>query len=126
MFPSCDGFVLFDILNGDLSLLKEFDTALIFRVSTEFSRTDWRKVFCRLSKSNIKNIIFIPTEIADLRLIISEYKKHILNKIYGNKDIFCGYYYSLSEFKKFWFGYYEIDRLYRLGNNNGIFVLKLV
>lgn len=107
-------------------MLKEFDTALIFRVSTEFSRTDWRKVFCRLSKSNIKNIIFIPTEIADLRLIISEYKKHILNKIYGNKDIFCGYYYSLSEFKKFWFGYYEIDRLYRLGNNNGIFVLKLV
>ena len=83
------------------------------------------KIFLKLRCAGIKRIIFIPTEVVDIKLICSELKLYLYNIIRKRDDVFCGYYYTLKEFYKFWDKTYYTKNVYRIENNNLCFVLQV-
>ncbi len=128
VFTECDRFSTFDLLNGDYAELENEDVVIINRLSTEFSKRQWKEIFEKLYDSNIRNILYIPTEILDLRMIIAEKRNTLTNVLQGRKNIFCGWMYTRREFTSFFHGkskenLYMVVHAYRL-NNNAVFELK--
>ena len=106
-FLQCDEFLPLD-LSSDISVLNKYDIVLMYRISTEFSFREWRRVFKKLYKNGTKHIIFVPTEIATVKDLINEYSIHFAHVLKGKKDTFCGWKYSENEFLKMMSGYYKV------------------
>lgn len=123
VFKKCNSFLLYDMLNGNPTVINSYDLAIMFRLSTEFSINEWKRVFKKIHEARINNIVFIPTEVADLRLFYHEVGNHIYRRIKRIDDVFCGYCYTIKEFNKMWNDYYEIERKVNV-NNNVMFLLK--
>ena len=81
-------------------------------------------MFDNLAKSNIQYIIFIPTEVAGFRVFLDELSNHVFNILKGKKDVFCGYCYSKNEFPRFWKRHYELVKMYSIGKDNRMYILK--
>ena len=104
VFKSVDDVSVFDMLNGDYSLFKKDTTVIMYRVSTEFTRKQWDIIFSNMYDAGIKHIIYVPTEVASFRYMLSERISHFKNIIKRRRDIFCGWLYSESEFLKMFAG----------------------
>lgn len=128
VFTECNRFSSFDMLSNNYIELENENVVIINRLSTEFSKNQWKEIFEKLYLSNIHNILYIPTEILTLKMIINEKKNQIINLLQGKKNIFCGWMYTQNEFESFFGGtssrepLYEIKHIYRL-ENNAIFEL---
>lgn len=57
-------FRVFDLLKDDYSELNctEKDYCILFRISTEFSKSEWRDIIRRMGAAGIKHVLFVPTE----------------------------------------------------------------
>lgn len=105
VFIEGNEFEAFDMLNaGDYSELKQNETLLMYRVSTEFSLEQWKEVFEKLYGGGIQNIIFVPTEVLTLSIAMNEKKNQLANWIKRRRNTFCGWMYSKEEFKKMFKG----------------------
>ncbi len=104
VFIKADKCSVFDMLNGDYAGFCKESIIIMHRVSTEFNRKQWNAIFFKLFKAGIKNIIFIPTEIASLKIMVQEKKNYLKNRIKRRRQIFCGWLYSESEFISFFKG----------------------
>ncbi len=113
VFTECDRLEVFDIKKDNFKKLNT-DCVIMYRVSTEFDYKEWCDIFTKMYEDGIKNIIFVPTELLNLKLFVFEKLRHIRNVLLGKKDTFCGYMYSESDFKKMFSG--ENRRLqYKIG-----------
>ena len=124
VFPTCDAFLQYDLLQGSPEEISSYDAAIMYRISTEFTPDEWRNVFDRVSRAGIKYVIFIPTEIANVRFVLREKYIHLKNKLLRRKDVLCGYCYTKKEFPRFWDGCYDIQNAYRIEKDNVMFVLR--
>lgn len=127
VFTECDRFSAFDMLNDNYNELENEDVVIINRLSTEFTKKQWKEIFEKLYLSNIHNILYIPTEILTLKMSLDEKRNMIANMLQGKNNIFCGWMYTQNEFKSFFLGtrkkpLYEIKHIYRL-ENSAIFEL---
>ena len=122
VFPKCDEILRYDMLKGDYSVW-ENTLVLMYRISTEFTKREWMDVFFRMHKGGIKRIIFVPTELLTLKIMIKEIGRHFFNRFCGRKDIMCGWMYSRKEFLDI-FQEYDIDEEYNERANKVIFSLK--
>lgn len=128
VLTECSNFRLFDMLNDDWISFKEMDVIILCRLSTEFSVEQWNTIFERMYVAGIKNIIYMPTELLNLKILVKEKIHFLLNFIRGRKNIFCGWMYSEKQQRKFFSGnstpqFYLINNTYRL-DDNAIFELK--
>lgn len=109
VFTRMDAGYTFDIIEGDYKTLGVDSTIIMYRVSTEFNRDQWERVFRRMHEEGISNIIFVPTELATEEDMKKEAERHHNNLSRGITDVFCGWLYSEEEFIEM-FG----DTLYRI------------
>lgn len=124
----CNNFQVFDMLNDDWRIFKEMDALIMFRLSTEFSQKQWYHIFKEMHAAGIKNVIFIPTELLNIKILLNEKIGLLSSYIRRRKTTFCGWMYSEKEFKKFFSGkspkaLYIIENTYNLDNYT-IFELK--
>lgn len=105
VFVECDEFCVFDMLKSeDYKVLKKDDIVLMYRISTEFTLSQWKSIFSRLYDVGIDNIIFVPTEIMTIRIALNEKKRQFMNWIRGKENTFCGWLYSYDEYPKIFRG----------------------
>lgn len=116
-FHACDEVMPFDMLNSDYSTLGGSPVLLMNRVSTEFTPTEWQQIFRSCKAAGIKHILFIPTELASIRLKTMETLRHFIRKTLGRRDTFCGWLYSKHELELAMSQCYKIEKCTRLGNS---------
>lgn len=104
LFVECSRFQTFDMLQDDYSLLKESDVVIIYRLSTEFTKEQWKDLFSKMYVSRVENIIFIPTELLSIRICIDEKVRYFLNVLQHRRNTFCGWMYTRKEFLKIFKG----------------------
>jgi len=129
VLKNVDSIQEFDMINGDYTVFPSGSIILMFRVSTEFDRKQWDAVFAKMYGAGIENIIYVPTEVASLRHMLSEKKNHIKNVLRGRKDTFCGWLYSENEFINMFSGkgskpMYDIVKAVSL-NDTCVYMLKM-
>ncbi len=91
----------FDMLcYDDYGTLDSYNTAIMCRISTEFDKGQWKKIFDAMYETSVKEIVFVPTEILTYKAAINEMFSHLCHLISGRKDVFCGYIYSQREFEE--------------------------
>lgn len=95
-----DKVFVFDMFSDSYSELGANVLILMSRVSTEFAKNDWIKVFSKMQKEGIKEVLFIPTECLTLNGIVAEVRNHLIHFVKGKKSIFCGWMYTENEFKR--------------------------
>lgn len=126
VFIRMDDAYTFDMLEGDYEKLGVDATIVMYRVSTEFSRRQWCHIFEKMYKAGVTNIIFVPTELASVRLMVEESIRHVINKVKGRKDMLCGWLYSENEFLRIFRGrrnYYSVSNRTQFGNT-AVYYLK--
>ncbi|MBQ1171797.1 MAG: hypothetical protein IIX48_04260 [Lachnospiraceae bacterium] len=106
----CDDYFLFDFKTGDYSLLKQYDCLVLYRLSTELDFEMWKQTFEKMSENEIKQIVFVPTELLTFKMLLREKRGHITRILRRKKDMFCGWMYSEKEFKTMWSDYYYIEQ----------------
>ena len=122
LFPSCDQFLTFDILKDDYTRFPRTAIILMHRISTEFTLQEWISIFERIHHAGIEHILFVPTELASIRLKITETVRHYARRIIGKKDTFCGWLYSKVEIERFFSGYEIVSRVPHA--DSAIYLLK--
>lgn len=120
----CDDYFLFDFKTGDYSLLKPYDCVVFYRLSTELDCESWKNTFKRMREKGIRQIVFVPTELLTLKMLIQEKRGHFERFCRGQKDMFCGWMYSENEFKLMWSDYYYIEQEKDLSDTK-VFFLKI-
>lgn len=79
----------FNLLSfDDYDELNVYDVALLGRISTEFDKKNWGRIFDKLYETSIKEIVFIPTEILNLKIVMNELFSHASHLISGKKGFF--------------------------------------
>ena len=121
VFIKCDEIYRYDMVEGDYSVWKDA-TILMYRISTEFTKEEWKNIFNRIYQCGIGRIIFVPTELLTFKIMVKEFGRHILNRICGRKDIMCGWMYSRKEFIEM-FQEYNIDEEYGKKADKTVFSL---
>lgn len=117
VFAECNEFEAFDMLKADdYAGLKQDETLLMYRVSTEFTLEQWKEVFEKLYGGGIQNIIFVPAEILTFPIAVNEKKNQLANWVKHRKNTFCGWMYSIKEFKKMFELKYEVTYCEKLSN----------
>lgn len=117
LFRACDRVMVFDMLKGDYSAFGEDAILLMNRVSTEFTSTEWQQIFRACKASGIKRILFMPTELASIRLKVMETLRHFVRKILGRRDTFCGWLYSKRELESLMSKCYNIEKCVGIENS---------
>lgn len=126
VFIKCDEFESFDLLSADdYKNLKQDETLLMYRISTEFSIEQWETIFERLYEEGIQNIIFVPAEVLTVSIAINEKKNQFVNWVKHRKNTFCGWMYSKNEYGKMLKETYKIAYCERI-NNTEIWLLRRV
>lgn len=121
MFPECDKIYVFDMLESE-HYSKKMDgneVVLLYRVSTEFNFKTWESIFSKMSQSGVEHIVFIPTELCNMRIGFNEIMRYIYNLARGEgkiRNVFCGYMYSKRIFKKMWKKYFDVKETKKIGN----------
>lgn len=109
VFICGDEFFEFDMLKDDWRRLQGYDYIIMFRISTEFDRRTWKRLFRKLYNAGIHDVIFVPTGLDNIKTMTQEIINHIVNILHRRKDCFCGWLYSENEFRKMWSPYYDIS-----------------
>lgn len=98
VFIKADSIYSFDIKNGNYKSINRDSIILMYRLSTEFDRSEWHDIFKKMYEAEIERIIFVPTGLDTEESMLEEKKRHERNQFKGRKDIFCGWLYSRDEF----------------------------
>lgn len=125
LFPACDKVMVFDMLKGDYSVFGKDAVLLMNRVSTEFTPTEWKQIFKSCRSSGVKYILFVPTEIASIRLKTMETLRHLARRVLRRRDTFCGWLYSRREFDMLISSQYIIEGFKKIGHS-AIYKLTLL
>ena len=129
VFIKMDEAFVFDIFLGDYKKLGFASYIVLHRVSTEFNRKQWMTIIKSMHDCGIDNIIFIPTELAPLKLMLKEEFRHVKNRIKRHKDVSCGWLYSEKEFDKMFKGKQKKTPLYKISrrmliDNTAVYFLR--
>lgn len=117
LFRTCDKVMAFDMLRGDYSVFGKDAVLLMNRVSTEFTPTEWSQIFKSCKSAGIKYILFIPTELASIRLKVMETLRHFARKVLRRRDTFCGWLYSQRELELLMGVYYMVKMQTMIGDS---------
>lgn len=117
LFRTCDKVMVFDMLKGDYSVFGKDAVLLMNRVSTEFAPSEWRQIFKSCKSAGIKYILFIPTELASIRLKVMETLRHFARRALHRRDTFCGWLYSRKEFDRLMSFDYQIESMQKIGDS---------
>jgi len=117
LFRTCDKVMAFDMLRGDYSVFGKDAVLLMNRVSTEFTPSEWRQIFKSCKSAGIKYILFIPTELASIRLKVMGTLRHFARKALRRRDTFCGWLYSQREFDRLMSSEYLIESMQKIGDS---------
>ena len=117
LFRACDKVMVFDMLKGDYSVFGKDAVLLMNRVSTEFTPSEWMQIFRLCKSSGIKYILFIPTELASIRLKTMETLRHLARRVLRRRDTFCGWLYSRQELELMIGVYYKAEIQTMIGSS---------
>lgn len=104
-FPACEKTFVFDMVQGDYLCFGPDATLLMYRISTEFDALTWRRTISRIHAAGIRNIVFVPTEVATLRIRLAERLCHWKALLLGRRQVFCGWLYSDREIRSLFEGF---------------------
>lgn len=125
VFIECDAFSCFDMKKDDWGKLSDYEAVILYRLSTEFSRQEWKDIFLKMKEAGFGRIIFVPTELCKVKDMMFEALNHWKNVIAKKHDVFCGYLYTEDEWIKMW-GKMNIEIITKVEiNNTAIYYLKL-
>ena len=117
LFPACDGFIRFDMLQDDYGRLydglsqTEGRAALLYRLSTEFTAAQWRQIFQALWTANVQHVFFVPTELLTARLAVNEAVQLTKGLLRGRRPTMCGWMYRRAAFMRMWQGLYDTEEV---------------
>ncbi len=123
LFQACDEVMIFDMLNCDYGMFDNDAVLLMNRVSTEFTPSEWRFIFQSCKAAGINHILFIPTELASIRLKALETLRHYLRRILKRRDTFCGWLYSKREIESLMSVSYTVEECAKM-KNSAVYLLK--
>ena len=113
------------MIKDDWSVLNQYDYVILYRVSTEFSFSEWKKIFERMYEKRIEHIIFIPTGLDTYKNMLLELYGHLSRMMRKKKDIFCGWLYSENEFRRMWKGKYAEEKCIYIQNTAVFFLNRM-
>ena len=125
VFRKADALLCFDMIKDDWSVLNQYDYVILYRVSTEFSFSEWKKIFERMYEKRIEHIIFIPTGLDTYKNMLLELYGHLSRMMRKKKDIFCGWLYSENEFRRMWKGKYAEEKCIYIQNTAVFFLNRM-
>lgn len=99
--------LLIDIVRDDFPA-NEKTLILLHRIDTEFDNEDFKLIFDKCKKLNVKHICVVPTNPLAYSIVLNELKTVILSIMKFKKRTFCGYARSKSSLIKLWAKYYKI------------------
>ena len=128
LFVEGDGFETFDMLQDDYSSLAKRDAVIVYRLSTEFDKEQWKDIFLKMHEFDVKNIFFVPADFLTVKTGIQEKLRYFLNTLQHRRNTFCGWMYTRNEYLKFFMGnntfpLYQVVKSCRYGDTE-IFELK--
>ena len=100
VFVNMDSAYTFDVINGDYTQFTQGGGVILLmcRISTEFSKRDWRKIFQKIYDAGIENLFYLPADFITFKDAIRSNLRRIIRQLQGIKYTFCGYHYSESEY----------------------------
>jgi hypothetical protein len=110
-FKLFDNAFIFNPIESNMSSLKiTKNTMLLFcRIDTEFDDEKFKKIFYNAFENDILHICFIPAELLNIKIFLSEFFVRLKSYFSNKKLIFCGYARSKNEFLKIWSTFYKIN-----------------
>ncbi|MBO9153266.1 hypothetical protein ACFOTA_13680 [Chitinophaga sp. GCM10012297] len=107
-FGVFDDAVMLDAFKDKIPVDK--DCIMLFpRIDTEFDDEALRSLFEKCAGLGIKHICFIPAQLLDFSVVVSEIKVMLLSVLKRKKRVFCGYSRTKAAFNKIWGDFYRIS-----------------
>lgn len=123
VFPECDAIEVFDMLKDRWKPCQNA-LYLLYRVDTEFSDEQWKKLFITMGESNISDILFVPSVFLGLRFFITEKLVNLWHRFRGYQITFAGYVRTKDTVKTFWVPHYRIILEIPVGTLTGFLLRK--
>jgi len=105
LFDQC---LILDALKDPLPVNKEY-IVLFPRIDTEFEDDELKTLFKKCHEKNVEYIVFIPAQLLNIRIFISEIKIIIKSILLLKKRSFCGYSRSKKAFVQLFSDFYYIE-----------------
>lgn len=107
-FQLFDQCIMLDALKENIPINSEY--MVIFpRIDTEFTDAELIALYRKCYNSDIEYIVFIPAQLLNFNVILSEIKILVKSILQFQKRTFCGYSRSKKEFMRLFGDYYSID-----------------
>jgi len=109
VFIECEEIDVFDILNDEWPKQLENEILMFYRVDTEFSDLQWKKIFKKMYDSNVLNILFAPNGFLTFKKILVQ-KLNQLKALIDRKQTltFAGYLRTEDTLRSLWEFWYDV------------------
>ena len=102
----------FDLLKDAWSIVSQRRDAattavLMYRLDAGFTDGQWREVFERLAKEDVRFVLFSPTGFLTAKGLALRFLARIRGMLSGTKFSFAGYLRTRDTFRSFWDGLYS-------------------
>lgn len=113
VFIACDEFKVFDMKSDNWKELNKSDVVLLYRLETEFSMPEWKEIFRKMAETQIKCVIFAPSQVGGIGTFLKDIRVYISNYVnmgvgIKKKEGLVSWVYSEREYIKMWNSYYNL------------------
>ena len=98
-----------DALNDNIPVDPGY-LVLFPRIDTEFDDNQLKALFERFHRAGAKHICFIPAQLLNIRILLSEFKNRLISLFSKKPLVFCGYTRTENYFNKLWTPFYKISK----------------
>lgn len=123
VFTECDSIDVFDLEASEFPVMAAHTLTLLYRVDTELSDSGWQRVFARMARAGLDNILLVATELLTPQKMLKEFVTRYAGVFTGRPSTFAGYVRSKARFQSLWARYYAVVWEYPVGSLTG-FLLK--
>ena len=118
VFIECDSIEYFDLLSKSWHV-PDNALYLLHRLDQELDNNQWKKIFSDMAESNIKHVLFMPSQLLTLRLFLKEQIKFLVYRILNKKIYFAGYIRTKKTLNRLWEEQYTAIKEFNFGRLHG-------
>lgn len=124
VFLEAQDIGVFDLLKDPMMAIKEGSVCLLNRIDTEFNDQQWKGIFQKMYKAQVKSILFAPSMVLTPLTVLKQYLKNAILRIKGKPRLLTGYRRTKGRFVELFAEYYCIEKQIVEPNFAG-FLLKI-
>lgn len=106
-FEVFDVALRFDILRDPLPDT-DIELAILPRVDTEFTDSQFREIYAKLHESSIRYVCLVPVGLLNVRMILAECRTWLRSAVGQRRPVFSGFYRSARGLERTWRAHYRV------------------